>query len=304
MKTNLLFKLINVAIMAIVGTNLIAGEITLDPSQLIPADTGYYIGGAWKDENKDGVKEFYNECYDAYGDASHNEISTQQGFYYHKCMIMPTCTSKSTQIDPPVATGYIELTKTKYLGTDTAIMGYIITPPFTNLVSLYMETSSDISINPSRQVPYIIEYSTDIGVTWDTINFIKDNIAAEGGYRVTYEKDGAFVEFNKMIEASLAGPIKLRISSVQQPSPPGSQRVKIHKITITADRSTVGIKPAVLAEKYSVKVIGNLIEANIGNIAVYNQLGQILGSGKSVSVRSGMYIVKTANGATHKVIVR
>ena len=90
-------------------------ELILDPSELVPADTGYYIGGVYKDKNQDGTDEFYNQCVDEYSDRHHNEIGTQQGYFYHKCMIMPTCWPKDADEDhslSDVSQGYIELGKT------------------------------------------------------------------------------------------------------------------------------------------------------------------------------------------------
>ena len=134
-------------------TNLQAQQdIILDPAELIPADTGYYIGGVDKDKNNDGQDEHYNGCSDEYGDASHNESGEQQGFTYNRCMIMPTCWPKNAVEDHSLAEidhaeGYIELTKSKYAGTDSASLGYIITPSIANLVSMTLETSPDVSSN-------------------------------------------------------------------------------------------------------------------------------------------------------------
>jgi hypothetical protein len=296
MKTNLLNKMCIVAVFTAFCTSARTEEIKLEPSKLVPADTGYYIGGAWKDENKDGVKEWYNGCFDAYGDASHNETGTQQGFYYHKCMIMPDCGSKSTQIDPPVTLGYIELTKTKYLGTDSAVMGYIVSPAIKNLVSLFMEASSDVSVQASRPIPYTVEYSKDAGITWELTYFL-DNVATEGGYRVTYEKDGLFTEFNEMITASQAGPIKLRIMS-------GEQRVNIHLLIITAERADVSVPNTHASKPVNlVRINNNTIEAISGSISVYNQMGQLITSGNTVTVKSGLYIVRSINGEVQKVVI-
>ena len=164
-------------------------EIVFAPADLIPHQDGYYIAGVYLDLNEDGTPEFYNGCFDGYENPlspqdNHHESGTQQNFTYITCMIMPTCTHKGTPIEPPVPAGYIQMAPSQYLGTDSASISAVITPPVMNLHSLFMETSSDVSINDNRKIPYNIEYSKDNGLTWEWA-YIQDYVAAQGGYRVT-----------------------------------------------------------------------------------------------------------------------
>ncbi|MBN1186990.1 MAG: hypothetical protein JXB49_32230, partial [Bacteroidales bacterium] len=186
MKKHLLLKIAIAAVIVAFCTSLRAEEITLDPSALIPADTGYYIGGVWKDENEDGIDEFYNGCLDYYDDAHHNENGKQQGFTYAKCMIMPDCWAKNADDELThelslVAQGYIEIGKTRYLNTDSARMCYIICPYLENLEKLYIEASPDVSSNEQRHIWFYIQYSTDQGNTWVEDLFIKDETISKFG---------------------------------------------------------------------------------------------------------------------------
>src|SRR3972149_761160 len=135
MENRLLYKLMFAAILWAFSAFLFAQEpeeITFDPSKLIPAPNGHYIAGTWLDKSQppDGILEQYKGCSpEKWSDPSHKESGIQQGFEYMKGMIMRDCWPKdaaATNNDPPIALvsqGYIELTKTKYLGTDSAKMG-------------------------------------------------------------------------------------------------------------------------------------------------------------------------------------
>ncbi|MBN1414482.1 MAG: hypothetical protein JW973_05230 [Bacteroidales bacterium] len=305
MKKQKFLKQILTAFLAFIGMMLFAQEeIIFDPAALIPADTGYYIGGVWKDKNDDGVDEFYNGCVDEYGDANHNEAGVQQGFTYNGCMIMPTCWPKDADEDHNLAEiehaeGYIELTKTKYLDTDSAIMGYIISPPVENLVSLLIEASPDVSSNQDRHIYYWIEYSKDNGATWE-MTYIQDETTSKLGDAHTYDAT-THLEFDEMVNASKDGPIVLRIMSTPQAIPPGPQRVKIHYLKIMADKVNA-INPVTLDDPL-VKVLDNTIYVETGTIDVYNMLGQHMGAGKSVWVPDGIYLVRYPAGKTQKIIV-
>ena len=293
MKKMLTLKISLTVLTLIIGVNLLAqDEFILDPSALIPADTGYYIGGVWKDLTGDDIPEFYNGCFDAYGDANHNESATQQGFSYVKCMIMPTCPSK----DEPttVAVGYIEISKTKYVGTDSAILSYIISPSIMNLTEIYMELSPDVSSNDQRHIWYYIDYSTDGGETWSTV-YIKDETISKQGDKHTY--DGSiYFEFDEIKAASETGPILLRLMS-------GEQRVKVHYLKIKASVPTVSVS-SLKEDRITFKVYENMIFAGQGKVMVYNLLGQIVGQGESVYVPDGIYIIRTSDGLIHKVYVK
>ncbi len=280
-----------------IGVNLLAqDEFILDPSQLIPADTGYYIGGVWKDlsEPPDGIPEFYNQCFDAYGDANHNESGTQQGFSYVKCMIMPDCSSKHPETTI-VQVGYIEIGKTKYPGTDSARYCYIISPALMNLEEIYLEVSPDVEPNDQRHVWFYIDYSTDGGETWEETTYIQDETLSKDGDKHTY--DGSiFYQFDEMKAASETGPILLRMMS-------GDQRVKVHYYKITATEPTISVAP-VKERRVTFKVYENTVIAEQGKLMVYNLLGQVIGSGESVCVPDGIYIIKTSDGLINKVYVK
>lgn len=304
MKKQKLLKGSLIAIMAFSGTALFAQEeIILSPKDMIPADTGYYIGGVYKDKNpQDGIDEFYNKCVDEYGDASHNEAGVQQGWTYNKCMIMPTCWPKDAVDDHTLATidhaeGYIELTKTKYAGTDSAILGYIISPAVKNLVSLDLEASPDVSSNTTRHIYYWIEYSKDNGTTWEAA-YIQDETEFKTGDAHTYDAT-THPEFEEMINASKENPIVIRIMSAPQADPPGGQRVKIHYVKIMAEKVS-GIKDKTI-EDLSIKVVNNVIIAE-ESISVYTITGQFINSGKSIEVPDGIYIIKSPLGIS-KVFV-
>jgi hypothetical protein len=305
MKKHKLFKQSVTALLAFMGMSLFAQEeIIFSPKDLIPADTGYYIGGVTKDKNQDGIPEFYNGCIDEYGDASHNEAGVQQGFTYNRCMIMPTCWPKNAVDDHALAEiehaeGYIELTKSKYPGTDSAQLGYIISPAVTNLVSLYIEASPDVSSNDTRHIYYWIEYSKDGGTTWEE-TYIQDETISKAGDAHTYDAS-VYLEFEEMVNASKEGPVVLRIMSTPQETPPGPQRVKIHYLKIMADKVSA-IKPVTL-DFPLVKVLNNTIYMEDASIEVYNMLGQHMGSGESIQVPDGIYLVKYPSGKIQKIRV-
>ncbi len=302
-----LIQFITTAFTMLLAVSVCAQEdIILDPAELVPADTGYYEGGVEKDKNDDGIMEFYHECDDEYGDASHNESSVQQGFTYNRCMIMPTCWPKdaiedhTANIEHPE--GYIELTKTKYIGTDSAVMGYIISPPVKNLVSLTLEVSPDVSYK-TNPIYYQIEYSKDNGATWGDTLIVTETQSKDGEEHV-YDKTDA--EFQKMIDESKATSIVLRIMTKPQIQigdniEYASQRLKIHYLTIVAERASSVRTP--FADKPKIKVFDHMIYSENSKISVYNTLGQFMGSGNTVSVKSGIYIIRAENGTTQKILI-
>ena len=305
MKKQKFLKQTLTALLAFMGMGLFAQEeIILEPKDMIPADTGYYIGGVYKDKNDDGTDEFYNGCVDEYGDANHNESGVQFGFTYNRCMIMPTCWPKNAVDDHGLAEidhaeGYIELTKSKYPGTDSAQLGYLISPPLANLVSLYLEASPDVSSNDSRHIYYWIEYSKDNGTTWEE-SYIQDETISKAGDAHTYDAT-THLEFEEMVNASKEGPIVVRIMATPQETPPGPQRVKIHYVKIVAEKASA-IRPVTL-DNPSVRILNNMIVAGDVAVEVYNTLGQLMGSGRSVQVPDGIYVVKYPSGKTQKIFV-
>lgn len=290
-------------------------EIVFSPADLVPHNDGYYVSGVWVDENEDGIMEFHNGCEDYYEDEvsddgfydpheNHAETGEQQGFKYVNCMIMPTCEHKNDPIDPPVALGYIQLHACLYSNTDSAVISYIQTPPVTNLVSLTLETSSDVSINPNRSIPYNIEYSKDYGTTWE-YTYLADHVLTQGGSRVTYD-GSVFFAMEEMINVSKETPIVLRIITNDR-AVAGSEQgqfVKVHLLKLTADlfTSVNGMKTDQPAE-YQVRDLA--ITAVRSTMEVYNLTGQLIGCGTMVTVpHSGIYVVRLTDMTIHKVYIR
>lgn len=309
MKIHLLRKTLLTSVITVLGISLFAqDEIILDPSTLVPADTGYYIGGTMKDEDGDGTPEFYNGCYDAYGDGSHNEAGVQQGYTYNRSMIMPDCWPKDAIDDHTAALidhaeGYIELTKSKYPNTDSAVMGYIITPAVKDLVSLTLELSPDNTPQESRPVSWYLEYSKDNGVTWEE-TYIESNLATKEkkGEEWIYDADG-YLEFDEMVRESESTPIVIRILSKPLTETYTPQRLKVHYIKLVATMATIGVN-SIAVQPMSIKVLDRQIISENGRIEVYNILGSKVGSGKSVNVDRGIYIVKSESGEKQKVLVQ
>lgn len=305
MNKQLLFRTSMTVLAAFIAICLFSQvEIILDPAELIPADSGYYIGGIYKDKDKDGTDEFYNKCVDEYGDASHNESGEQQGFTYNRCMIMPTCWPKDADDDHNEAAiehpeGYIELTKTKYVGTDSAVMGYIITPPIENLDSMRIEHSPDVSYLTNR-IYFLLEVSKDNGATWENV-FIEGETQSKKG-DVSKWDGSVSAEFQAIKDLSRNSSIIMRIMTKPSTTEYRSQRLKIHWIKIVAEKASL-IRP-VTTEDIIVKVSNNQIYTEQGQIQVYNLLGQLMGSGNYITVKSGIYLVRTPIGATRKVLVK
>jgi hypothetical protein len=282
-------------------------EIIFDPSALIPHEDGYYISGVEVDENEDGIMEFHKGCEDYYENPlspqdNHHETGTQQDFSYVNCMIMPTCEPKGTPIEPPVANGYIQMAPGLYLGTDSASMSTITTPPLSNIISMTMETSSDVSINDTRKIPYNIEYSKDFGTTWEE-TYIQDYVATQGGYRIIYNTEHS-LEFDEMIQASNSSPILIRIStndkSIERPL--GGQYVKVHSIKILAEKASA-IKTN-FTDNNNLYINDRTVFSN-EKMLIFNTNGQLVGSGQTVNVPvQGIYMVLFDNGNTQKIIIK
>lgn len=312
MKKQRLFRTTMTALTAFIAISLFAqDQIILNPKYMVPADTGYYIGGAWKDLNDDDVDEFYNECTEEFGGENHNEAGVQFGFTYNKSMIMPTCFQKdiddTTKMDH--SEGYIQLDKTRDVGTDSAVMCYIITPPVTNLVSLTLEVSTDNTRTNDRPIDWLIEYSKDNGETWENSYIIDGYPITDKKYGETFVYDGSeFQEFGDIKTASQEDPIVIRIMSRPQVyEPDGSvsiwaQRLRVHYVSIVADK--VSSINNIEFDLGTIRINNNTIYSDNGTIEVFNTLGQFMGSGEFVSVQSGIYIVRNEMGATQKVLVK
>jgi hypothetical protein len=299
MKRKRLLQVLLPALTMLFVVNLLAQEdIILDPFLLVPDPEGYYVAGVWKDKDDDGNDEFYNECVDEYSDSHHFESGEQQGFTYHNCMIMPTCYPKDADEDHALAEidhpeGYIELTKTLYHGTDSAVEGYILFPPVEHLVSLYLETSPDVSSTASRHIYYYIEYSKDQGATWE-FSYIKDETISKKGDAHTYD-GSVFLQFEDMKNASNEGPVILRIMSDEQ-------RVKIHYIKIVADAGDPVSR--VKEDNEMIRIEDNIIYGKSGEIEVYSITGTFIGRGSSVAVAGNqLYLVRTGSGHVQKIMI-
>ena len=287
-------------------------EIIFLTSELEPHEEGYYKTGVWVDEFNNGVLVHHDSCEDYYENYlapqdNHVETGKQQDFEYITCMIMPDCPPKGTPIDPPVANGYIQMAPGLNLGTDSASISAIISPPVRNLVSMTLETSSDVSINENRKIPYNIDYSTDNGLTWSESVFITDYVGTQGGYRVTYDNAHS-PEFLYMITESASTPIRLRISTndVSLDRPVKGQYVKVHKITIIADLELVGIESVKKQEKLNITVRDKIVISEDNEIInVYNNTGQLIGKGISIYIENpGIYFVKSENKKTEKIFIK
>lgn len=312
MKTNV--KLITSVTVLVTCFTLMAQEkITLTPSELIPHEEGYYSTGIQIDENQDGIMEYHNGCDDYYEDdlsdgiydphVNHEETGEQQGFKYVNCMIMPDCEPKGSPIEPPVATGYIQMCACQFSNTDSAIYSYIQSPAISNLVSIYMETSADVSTNDSRKIPYNIEYSKDLGTTWEPA-YLRDNVFAQGGYRITYDSSKSSA-VKKMVEASKSGPIVLRIITNDRAVDPPyqGQFVNLHALTITAERASS--LNNISQNELKIKIQNQTIISENGTIKVYTIMGQFVGTGNQIQVgHQGIYLVKPEFGPVQKILVK
>ncbi|MBN1184866.1 MAG: hypothetical protein JXB49_21450 [Bacteroidales bacterium] len=285
-------------------------DFTLDPSTLTPADSGYYLYGVPADiDGNDIIEEgeWASGCPnpdDFWGDDDFWETGLQQGFFYEKTMIMPTCSTKNEPA-PGVPLGYIMLKKNLYAGTDSAQGGgYIVSSPIKNLESIKVIISPDVTPKTAtRPVTLWIEYSKD-SITWDDDNFIEVGCAEDNKSGDIFQieaGDPAYTAIDTMIKASQEGSIVLRVTANL------AQRVKVHQWIITADTGTFvsnkEIKTNSVSQLFTIK--DNIILSNSGQIEVYNILGQFIGKGTSVAVeRHNIYIVRNQRGYAHKVYIR
>jgi len=322
MKKHLLFTTILVALATVFSMTLIAQDdeepeadyIELIPADLDPHPEGFYIKGGYADPDKDGVLDWFNGCSDEYTDTNHNETGEQQGFKYLNCCIKPTCTPNAEEFDVDV--GYIGIRRNKFTGTDSAIHSWIMTMPMTNLEEIEIQISPENTPNwhvgAYRNV--YIQYSDDYGKTFDTVNYINvncpDGADGKAGAEFTYNADepDEYQAINTIIAASNQGPIVLRmITPDREIHPP---RIRIHYFMAYAvegsweDTISVDISENTIQIQPIVNVFENQIQAINGSIAVYNLIGKLMGSGTSVIVPRGIYIVKGDNGRTEKVYVK
>lgn len=310
--------------------------MVMDPGMFTPAETGYWKAGVQKDllppGGGDGIPEFYNGCYDAYGDAEHNEDGIQHGWKYEDVIIFRGCEMvadddviKGTQPAEnwPAVGNIIQVTKHKYALTDTATFGYIASPHFTNLKSITVKVGTDLSINNNRQIYMLIEASRDNGATWEYVDndanaFIHQELSNQGGDIHTYSGDNSGEGFNAIKSLSQQTPIMLRFMPFPN-IPKGDEnefgeRLKFWEITIeaqTAPNTGGGGGEGPLAVQREVKanpfVVKNqaFVATQGKDLYVYTLSGVLLGSGRTVPVcEGGLYIVKTADGGASKVYLK
>lgn len=309
MKKNFLLKLMIAFFMgAFVTAATAQDEISLIPSELTPSDTGYYLDGRMVDTDNDGIEDTkFSGCEDYYGDADHDEVGTQQGFYYENCMIMPTCWCKNAQVIVEasgedaldaslyVSKGYIEISKTKYSGTDSAHICFIKSPCIRDIKEIYIEVSPDVTyIEGDREIKCYIEFSTDEGETWSEDYYVTAEVESKNGNTYTYTADGDDTDMNAIAEASESSPIYIRLVS-------NDQRVKVHNWTITATEVEVGIQS--ITQDTPFEVINNTVYATSGKVYVYDLLGKTVGYGETVTLKQGIYIIRTNKGVSEKIAI-
>lgn len=306
--------------------------IVMDPGMFIPADTGYFVAGVYKDLDGDGIDEFYNGCYDAYGDADHREDGVQHGWEYENVIIFRGCEMvadddviKGTQPEEnwPTEGNLIQVTKHKDALTDSASFGYIASPAFTNLESLTVKVSTDLSINASRQIWMLVEASLDEGETWEYIDnpdgeaFVLQQLTNQGGDIHTYTA-GSSAEFDAIIAASQAQAIQLRFMPIPPPfsdtDAVNGERLNFWEITIDAQTApgtgggngggplattpSVKVEPFVIRDQSFVSTQGK-------DLHVYTMSGVLIGKGQRVPIcEGGLYIVRTLDGDTRKIFIK
>jgi hypothetical protein len=299
MKPKFIFQFIFIFFAIGFLANIKAEDIIFRPDSLVPGPNSYYLAGYLLDKNKDGVMELYDSCDQEFQEFHHVDSGEYNGFIFKRGLIMPTCTSKDLPSD--VSVGYYQLCKGKNFGTDSAIFGFIQSPPIINLEKIYIETSPDITPKTDRHIYYMIEYSKDFGLTWEDDTIKNETLTKKGDYYEYLPGDLVFPAIDSMINASKTDTILIRVRSGNE------QRIRIHKFTIVAQRVVLtSIKKIQnIIQKPSFKVINNYIISESGNLQVFNMLGQFIGYGESIYIpKSGIYIVKSANGLTNKVFIK
>ena len=335
-KIYLTFSAVLVSALAVAQT-----EFTFTPSELDPHPEGFYIGGetyTWDgapseffangcpgevingreiDPEDYERRDPFNVTYDL-----HNETGEQQGFSYYNAMILPDCNQKyigdEEQIDPQVATGFIQLHPSIDSNTDdvkdedSLKLSYIQSPLLSNLQSMTVETSADISIQQDRRyIPYLVEVSLDSGASWELIPYIQDEVSVRSGYRAVYDESN--LDFKDMMDFSTEQNVMLRlISNFDDPDLEAykGQYVNVHKITIMADSAKAAdpvdetVLSSVNLEENPIKLEQRRIFIEEGKIHVYSFSGQYFGNGKSVTVTPGLFVVTTETGIRKKVLVR
>ncbi len=326
MKTINFFKTSLTFLAILSGSALLASDlIEFEPADLDPDADGWYLSGGYvyeiTAEGDTTSSTFYDGCDEEYDDADHWETGTQKNFYYKNAIIMPACwpldVEDANSDESNVTKGYIQLGKTKYTKSygsdnDSSQFAYILSPSIENLDSFSIQVSPDVTYNEkTRKIQLDIEYSTDGGETWSwdaTGAYIQLEVQSKFGEEFhlnTNNSDwGKYFDYFQTVSQS--SPIIIRFMSTDNSyENQGSQRVKIHNVKIYADEATTAIDDAVEIDQITITVRDHTISTADGSqIAVYNYLGQTMGIGTSVSVQTGIYIVRTADGQAQKVLVK
>ena len=298
---------------------------TLESGELTPEEEGFFLAGVTYDFNNDGLDEFVNGCpgefdFEDYerrdpGNVTydlHIESGEQFGFSYHNSMILPVCDAKyPSELDPAISHGFIQL-RPRIDTSDVELRNsYILSPEMSNLQSITIETSADVSIQPDRRlIPYNIEYSLDGGETFEEDFYISDVVQLQGGYRAEYTAENN-ADFKQMQTDSKSKNVILRfITNYDNPELGAykGQYVKIHKIIIEADapmeEPVVVLNSELTREKNPIRVKDGAISSTGASVRVYSISGRFIGAGESVTVHKGLYVVVTSDYQKRKVFVQ
>lgn len=205
--------------------------MVMDPGSFALSPTAYYVGGVTKILNDcDPVNEqHYGGCDDAYSGGDHDEYGTQQGWQYGKAIIFHDCagpgenqtnscngkvgTADKYHINHPdgwdTTEDFIQIEKHTGYATENADYGYIISPAFTNLKSLEIKTTTDISRQEgTREIIMMIEASFDGGDTWQFLDtstgdaWLTHTIINQAGDIASYTDGGGDDGFQAIVDAS------------------------------------------------------------------------------------------------------
>ncbi len=345
MKTRTLQFLLSLIFLAISSITFAQTDTTiiLNPDNFVPHEDGYYVSGADVDKvGNDGIPEHYDGCEDAYGDASHNETGIQNGWTYENVIIFNDCqddeisvaagsTIKGTQpvSDWPTSESIIQITKLKKLDSADMTFGYIQSPAFSNIKSLTVKASTDVSINGGRDIFFLIEISRD-GQVWSYLDyseipggdaladaFIIQKMTNQGGDIHTYTSGNSDFDAIKAISES-ADSIMLRIVSFPDldRSKIDGERLKIWEMTIEAQTvvpssggpgDTTALATSVDLTQAPYRIVNGEFESLCNEkLYVYRLSGALVGTGNNVKIPSskGLFIIKTESGFAEKVFIK
>jgi hypothetical protein len=267
MMTKLLQNFLTVAFSTFVVLSAVAQTDTtmvFDPATIPVDETGYWFAGTDKVIEECGPNPVhFDGCEDAYGDADQHEEGVIDGWEYgrattfYDCHLdensQATCTGNVDKYDHSEVDGWTEtesdflmLGKHKYFDTDTAYFGYLITPAFTNLKSVKITTTGDISRQENtRELVYLIEASFDGGVTWeyndkdDGDAWLEHIMSDHKGDIATFTDGGGDFGFQEIVDGSKeAASTMLRISSFpyipKLDRTPNGQRINVWEVVVEA----------------------------------------------------------------------